>query len=83
MTVELLIEHHLEFPSLIGGCTDSSESTLVKMPHCWKSHVTAKLSKETSALFLSMMIAQQEGRNTQWEQQPRADPEGGQGVRTP
>ena len=30
MTVELLIEHHLEFLSLIGGCTDSSESTLVK-----------------------------------------------------
>ena len=83
MTVELLIEHHLEFLSLIGGCTDSSESTLVKMPHCWKSHVTAKLIKGTSALILSMMIAQPEGRNTQWEQQPRADPEGGQGVWTP
>ena len=25
----------------IGGCRGSSESTLVKMPHCWKSHVTA------------------------------------------
>ena len=22
----------------------SSESTLVKMPHCWKSHVAAQLS---------------------------------------
>ena len=41
MTVELLNEHHLEFLSLKGGCTGSSESTLVKMPHCWKSHVTA------------------------------------------
>ena len=23
------------------GCTDSSESTLVNMPHCWKSHAAA------------------------------------------
>ena len=29
MTVKLLIEHHLEFLSLKGGCTGSSESTLV------------------------------------------------------
>ena len=43
MTVELLTEHHLEFLSLIGGCTGSSESTLVKMPHCWKSHVAAHI----------------------------------------
>ena len=41
MTGKLLTEHHLEFLSLKGGCTDSSESTLVKMPHCWKSHATA------------------------------------------
>ena len=25
------------------GCTGSSESTFVKMPHCWKSHVTAHI----------------------------------------
>ena len=43
MNVKLLTEHHLEFVSLIGGCTCSSESTLVKMPHLWKSHVTAQL----------------------------------------
>ena len=42
MTVKQLIEHHLEFLSLTGGCTGSSESTLVKMPHCWKDHVTAQ-----------------------------------------
>ena len=24
-----------------GGCTGPSESTFVKMPHCWKSHVAA------------------------------------------
>ena len=41
MLVKLLTEHHLEFLSLKGGYTGSSESTLVKMPHCWKSHATA------------------------------------------
>ena len=43
MTVKLLTEHHLEFLSLKGG-TGSSESTLVKMPHCWKSHVAAQFN---------------------------------------
>ena len=36
MSVKLLTEHHLEFLCLKGGCKDSSESTLVKMPHCCK-----------------------------------------------
>ena len=43
MIVKLLTEHHLEFLSLKGGCTGSSESTHVKMPHCWKSHALAHL----------------------------------------
>ena len=43
MSVKLLAEHHLEFLRLKGGCTDSSGSTLVKMPHCWKLHVVAQL----------------------------------------
>ena len=47
MIVKLLTEHHLEFLSLKGGCTGSSESTLVKMPHCWKSHVVAYLLNKT------------------------------------
>ena len=38
MIVKLLTEHHLEFLSLKGGFRGSSESTHVKMPHCWKSH---------------------------------------------
>ena len=33
MSVELLTEQHLEFLSLKGDCTGSSESTLVKKPH--------------------------------------------------
>ena len=41
MSVKLLTEHHLEFLSLKGGYTGSSESTLVKMPHSWKSHALA------------------------------------------
>ena len=32
MSVKLLTENRLEFVSLKGGCTGSSESTLVKMP---------------------------------------------------
>ena len=43
MIVKLLTEHHFSFLSLKGGCTGSSESTLVKMPHCWKSHVMAHI----------------------------------------
>ena len=34
MSVKLLTAHHLE----IQSCTGTSESTLVKMPNCWKSH---------------------------------------------
>ena len=41
MIVKLLTEHHFEFLSLKGGCTGSSESTFVNMPHYWKSHVAA------------------------------------------
>ena len=44
MNIKLLSEQHLEFLSLKGGCTGSSESTLVKIPHCWESRVTAQLS---------------------------------------
>ena len=43
MRVKLLTAHHLKFLSLKEGCTGSSESTLVKMPHFWKSHVTAHM----------------------------------------
>ena len=43
LSVKLLTEHHLEFLSLKGGCTGLLESLLVKIPHCWKSHVTAHM----------------------------------------
>ena len=43
MIVKLLTENHLEFLSLKGGCRGSSNSTLVKMSNCGKSHVAAQL----------------------------------------
>ena len=51
MIVKLLIEHHLEFISLKEGCIGSFESTLVKMPHCWKSHAEALLRPLVCLLF--------------------------------
>ena len=43
MIVKLLTEHHLKYLSLKGGCRGSSESTHVKMPHCWKLHALAHI----------------------------------------
>ena len=43
MIVKLLIEYHLEFLSLKGDCRGSSESTHVKMPHCWKFYALAQI----------------------------------------
>ena len=41
MCVKLLTEHYLDFLSLKGFGTGLSESTLVKMSNCWKSHALA------------------------------------------
>ena len=51
MIVKLLTEQHLEFLSLKRGCPGSSESTHVKMPHCWKSHVTAHMLKRKNFTY--------------------------------
>ena len=48
MSAKLLTEHHLEVLSLKGGCRGSSESTLLKIPHCWKSHVMAQIISQSS-----------------------------------
>ena len=42
--VKLPTEHHLELLSFKGGYTGSSESTLVKITHCWKSHAAAQFT---------------------------------------
>ena len=44
MTVKLLTSQHLEFLSLKGGCTGSSESALVKILHCWKFNVAVHIT---------------------------------------
>ena len=49
----LSVEHHLEFLSLQKGCTGVSAPTHVKMPHCWKLHVTAHM--EFSMITLSAL----------------------------
>ena len=56
MSVKLLTEHHLEFLSLKGGYTGSSEFTLVKMPHCWKSRDVAHLMNPMKALSLTSAL---------------------------
>ena len=54
MIVKLLTEHHLECLSLNGGCRVSSESTHVKMPHCWKSHALAQ--KNIRSFVFSLFV---------------------------
>ena len=43
MSVKLLTEYYLVFLSLQGGSICWSDSTRVKMPHCWKLHVAAQI----------------------------------------
>ena len=67
MIVKLLTEHHLEFLSLKGGCTGSSESTLVKMSNCWKSHAAAHIiygSFEHHNIWFSLEIRKKQCSNT-------------------
>ena len=53
MALRLLTELILEFPSLKGGTAGLSDSTLVKMPHCWKSHIMAHI---VFTLFLTKYL---------------------------
>ena len=57
LIVKLLTEHHLEFLTLKGGCRGSSESTHVKMLHCWISHALAHLQTcKISASYVERFI---------------------------
>ena len=42
MIVKLLIEHHLQFLNLKGGCGGSSGSAVVKKSNSWRSHAAAQ-----------------------------------------
>ena len=50
LTLRLQTKYQYEFLSLKGGCKVSSESALVKMPRCWKSHVAVHFLKGMSTL---------------------------------
>ena len=56
MTVELLTEHCLEFLSLKGGCTGSSESTLVKMSNCWESRAAAHMIQNSPLTRINTLL---------------------------
>ena len=43
MIVTLPSKHDSDFLSLKCGCTGSSSSKLVKIPHCWKSYILAHM----------------------------------------
>ena len=53
MSAELLTDHHFEFLSLKGGCIGSSESTLVKRPHCSKPYVPAHFTSSFKQIGIS------------------------------
>ena len=57
MRIKLLTDSHLEVLSLKGGSTGWSESTLVKMPHCWKSKVTAQLFCPSNSKYITNAIS--------------------------
>ena len=71
MSVKLLTEHHLEYLSLQGDCIGSSESTLVKMPHCLKSHAAAHRSYVTKSHKLTHLFI----KDSQSQLQESEDPE--------
>ena len=55
MNIKLMTDHDLGFLSLKGGCVGSSESTQVKMPHCWKydvaAHFVFEISKYDTSIY--------------------------------
>ena len=70
MNSKFLTEHHLQFLSLKGGCTFSSESILVKVSYCWKAHVVAHMY---ILAYIAMHLA--ECSNCQMDWYPSSDNE--------
>ena len=62
MSVKLLTEHRLEFVSLKGGCTGSSESTLVRMPHCVAAQFMIYRLRVDAYDTLGTFISQRKGK---------------------
>ena len=61
-------QHNFQFVSFKGGCTGSTESTLVKIPHCWKFHVIAQptLSIRIELKSQSVRLASNSGTPSRW-----------------
>ena len=64
MIVKPLTEYYLEFLSFKGGCRGLTESTHVKMPHCWKSHAMAQLFQYFSIVFSAIFVKMKEDDHT-------------------
>ena len=64
MSVKLLTEHRLEFVSLKGGCTGSSESTLVRMPHFVAAQFMIYWLRADAYDTLGTFISQRKGKNS-------------------
>ena len=62
MSVKLLTEHRLDFVSLKGGCTGSSESTLVKMPHYVAAQFMVYWLRADGYDTLGTFISQRKGK---------------------
>ena len=62
MSVKLLTEHRLEFVCLKGGCTGSSESTLVRMPHCVAAQFMIYWLRADAYDMLGTFISQRKGK---------------------
>ena len=60
MSVKLL--YRLESVSLKGGCTGSSESTLVKMPHCVAAQFMIHWLRADAYDTLGTFISQRRGK---------------------
>ena len=63
MSVKLLTEHRLEFVSLKGGYTGSSESTLVKMSHCVAAQFMIYWLRAYVYDTLGAFISRRKGKN--------------------
>ena len=64
MSVKLLTEHHLGLVSLKGGCTGSSESTLVKMPDCVAAQFMIYWLRADTYDTLGTFISQRKGKKS-------------------
>ena len=61
MIVKLLTEHHLDFLSLKRGRRSSSQSKLVKISNCWKSHAELDCMKSLLEILVFIALVSSQG----------------------